>query len=133
MKPRGNEKVTETPISKLWFEGDILLSAAKRTPRTLGKTMEHFKVLKELLRGRKVFSLVDFTQAGITDREARQYIRMQAPELYKGLAVVSRTQAGKMIAQPYFALGSPDLPIKYFSDVKKAKAWLEEQMRKKSK
>jgi hypothetical protein len=121
-----NKQLIEWPSSTLWFDEDgIVYSIAKKSAnRSLEETKKSVEEFRKLLGDKKVCMLADISNASPTSRELREYSAKVLPEFIKAMAMVSRSPAGKMLANLFFALKPQSFPTKVFTSEEEARKWL---------
>lgn len=101
----------EGPLATYWFDKDgIFYAKIKNVPRTPKKTKETFSFLRQLLNNKKVCYIVDATYLHTQDKATRDYIAKQLPEMFKAIALISKTPLGKMVGNIFFRLNSVTYP-----------------------
>lgn len=125
-----NKTLIEWPSSILWFDEEgILYSVSKKASvRSLEETQRSVEEMKLMLRGQKVCMLVDVTNSAPTSRELREYSARALPEFVKAMAMVSRSAAGKMLANIFFTLRPQAFPTKVFNSEEDARKWLKQYL-----
>ena len=68
--------------------------------------------------------LSDATSSSPQDREVRDYIAAEMPNIFKAMAVVSTSVVGKFIVNLFLVIKKQPVPIKMFSNESDAKEWL---------
>ena len=62
------------------------------------------------------------------DKETRKFVAKELPNVYTAMAMVSKPGLAKFIMNILFRLKPPPIPMKSFSDDKKAKEWLKQYL-----
>jgi hypothetical protein len=115
----------DTAISTYWFDKDgILCSVSKPGHRTLEKTKQNFEALKKKLKNKKVYGIADTTNISTYDRDARNVLDNELGNIYLGLAILSKSLMGRMLAHIYMNFNSSSFPLKVFSSEKEARHWI---------
>jgi hypothetical protein len=60
----------------------------------------------------------------IPDKATRKFAAEQLPNVYSAMAMVSKPGLSKFIMNILFSIKPPAIPMKSFTDDKKAKEWL---------
>lgn len=104
MHPRKDVKVTDWPNSIMWFdEHGILCSISKKaSPQTLAEAKQSSQEFKKLTVGKKICMLTDNTNSTPPGKELPDYVAEVATDLVKAIAVISRSAAGRMVANLFF-------------------------------
>lgn len=125
-----NKQLIEWPSSTLWFDEDgIVYSISKKSAnRSLEDTKKSVEEFRKLLGDKKVCMLADISNAKPTSREIREYSAKVLPEFIKAMAMVSRSPAGKMLANLFFALKTQPFPTKVFTSEEEARKWLNQYL-----
>lgn len=127
MKPSDNTKIYETEIGTMWFDEDgILCQISKQTPRTMDRMKQHIYLTGQISHNKKVCVIADATHAAPSDKQVRDYIGIELQKSCKALAILSNSVLGTMIANILILLKGQVVPMKMFTDEKKAKEWLKQ-------
>jgi hypothetical protein len=125
----GSTKIFEGELATLWFdENGILCALAKSVPRTLEKQKENYTFIRQITGNKKVCLLSDTTSSRPQDKETRDYMARELPNVFKAMAVISESVTGIFITNVFLTLKRQPIPIKIFSDEKKAKEWLKQYL-----
>ena len=114
----------EGEIATYWFDEGILVSLSKSPQRTVENIKSNVKLVKEITNNKPVPLLIYLSNSPVPDKETRKYSTEQLPVIYTAMAMVSKPGLAKFIMNILFALKKPPIPIKSFTDDKKAKEWL---------
>jgi hypothetical protein len=126
LKPPADAKITETEIAYFWMEEDgTVCTVAKKIRRTMENLAAYTKALKELVKSKKVYYLVDLTNVQSYSRKEKQFLSAQLQETTKAIAVISSSPVGKMMSHVLFNSQNV-FPFRYFDSVKEAREWLRE-------
>jgi hypothetical protein len=129
MLPPPNTEIHETEISTFWFDSSgILYSLSKSPTRTIENTRQNFELVKRISKNKKICHLTFLSKSGIPDKQTRTYVTSELPNVYKAMALVSKSGLGKVIMNILFGLKPPVLPMKTFSTEAKAKEWLKQYL-----
>jgi hypothetical protein len=125
MKPPTNTELFEGPLGTYWFDEDgILYSASKSPRRTIENVTANIELVKRISKNKPVCLIVYLSKSSKPDKQTRDYVAKELPNVYKAMAMVSKSGLGRFIMNFIFGLNKPSIPMKTFSDDKKAKEWL---------
>lgn len=117
----------ETEIGTYWFDDDgNLNSLSKSTMRTVENTRHNFDLVKQITNGKKVGHLVHVTNSKKPSKETRDYVNSRLPEVYKAMALVSKSGVGEIIMSFLFRFMKSPIPMKIFTDEQEARNWLKQ-------
>lgn len=126
--PAGAETF-ESEIAVLWLGADgILYSSSKSPRRTVENISANIALVKRITGGRKMPLLVYLTPSPVPDKQTRDFVAKELPNTYSAMAMISGSGLGAVIMNFIFGLKPPAIPMKSFSDVEKAKAWLRDYL-----
>lgn len=112
-------------LASYWFDNDgILVSLSKSPRRTVVNTTENFALVKRITNNKKVPLLVYLSSSSAPDKQTREFVAKELPNVYTRMAIVSKSHLGKIIMNALFKLKPPAIPMKNFTDDKEAKEWL---------
>lgn len=114
----------EGEIATYWFDDGILVSLSKSPMRTVDNIKANVELVKRITGNKPVPLLIYLSNSPIPGKEARKYSAEQLPVIYTAMAMVSKPGLAKFIMNILFALKSPPIPMKSFTDDKEAKNWL---------
>ena len=124
-----NTELFEGELATFWFdENGILCALAKNTPRSIEKQKKNYAFIRQITGNKKVCLLSDTTSSSPQDKETRDYAASELPNVFKAMAVISKSAAGLFIANIFVALKHQPIPIKMFADENQAKEWLKEYL-----
>jgi hypothetical protein len=122
-----NVKITETPLTLYWFdEQGILHSYHKDTPVTLEKSEQTFEILRKLTKNRKVCIMLDVTHLHPQNKETKEQIERDFPQLITALAVISKSVLGKIVFNILVRMRKKNFPMKMFLTENDARKWLKQ-------
>jgi len=125
MTPPQNASIYEGELASFWFdEQGILCAVSKKVSRTLEKQEANYELVRKITGNQKVCLLADNTETYTQDSQTRTYSAQVIPQLFKAMAVISRTAIGHASAHLFEYFQGQPIPIKRFEDEKEAKAWL---------
>jgi hypothetical protein len=127
MTPPNNVKVYEGELADFWFdEYGILCAVSKMAERTLDKQKENYELIRKITDGKRVCLLADNTLTYEQDDATRKFMAEEIPNLFKAMAVTSRTIFGQAVSDTFLYYHGTPVPIKTFKDEKEAKEWLKQ-------
>jgi hypothetical protein len=119
----------DSSLSTLWFDKDgLLCSVFRNVQRTLAKCKERTEIIKSITKDKAVCCIMEVSNSGSIDADARDHLKNEFPKMYKALAIVATTPVGEMIAASTIELAPSTLPIKTFYDSKQAGFWLKQYL-----
>jgi hypothetical protein len=122
-----NTTVIEGPISLYWFdELGILHSRVKDTPITPEKMRATMDLYDEMRGDKKLVMLVDSTSVHPQDKETKEILEKEMVHKVKAMALVSRSQVGKIISNIFIKLTHQQFPVKVFITETEAANWLKQ-------
>ena len=104
----------------------ILYSYSKSTLRTVKNISENIALVKQITGNKVVPLLIYLCDSPVPDKETRRFSTEQLPHVYKAMAMVSKPGLSKLIMTILFRLKTPPIPMKSFTDDKKAREWLKQ-------
>ena len=116
--------VWEGDIATYWFEGDILVSRSKSVRRTVENLHANATLVAQITEGRPFPLLIFLTDSPMPDQAARRLSNELLPKNYRAMAMMARPGLASFIMKVLFGLRKPPIPMKSFTDVRDAKAWL---------
>jgi hypothetical protein len=116
----------EGEIATYWFDNGILISLSKSTKRTVASISSNVALIKQITNNKPVPLLIYLADSPIPDKETRKFSTEQLPVIYKAMAMVSKPGLAKFIMNILFRFKQPPIPMKTFTDDKKAKEWLKQ-------
>jgi hypothetical protein len=138
MKIPDHAKVIEMSTSLIWLDDDgVLYSVPKpgvTPPDSLSReeTLEEMRKFKEatgLTNGKKACMILETnSNSKPPKKEDRDFIAEQLNDITKAMAVISSSPLSRMIANLFFGLKPPAYPVKFFSNEKDAKEWIQQYL-----
>lgn len=110
---------------EMWIEEGILHLIYSSKPLHLEAAKEIVHQRLELLAGRSMPHLADYTKGMAADKAARDYLANT--EGVKGVsagAIIIKNQIQKLLGNAYLTISRPTIPAKLFTEKKDALAWL---------
>jgi hypothetical protein len=127
IKPPDNIQLIKGEIADYWFAPDgILYSYSKNPTRTVKNITENIALVKSITNNKIIPLLIYLSNSPIPDKAARKFAAEQLPNVYSAMAMVSKPGLSKFIINILFSIKPPAIPMKSFTDDKKAKEWLKQ-------
>ena len=125
IKPPDNIPLIKGEIADYWFAPDgILYSYSKNPTRTVKNITENIALVKSITNNKIIPLLIYLSNSPIPDKATRNFAAEQLPNVYSAMAMVSKPGLSKFIMNILFSIKPPPIPMKSFTDDKKAKEWL---------
>lgn len=124
MNPPKDKQTFEGEIATYWLEDGILVSLSKSTLRTVANITANVAFVKDITHNQKMPLLIYLSPSPMPDKETRQFSTEQLPNIYKAMAMVSKPGLSRFIMNLLFALKTPPIPMKSFTNDVEAKEWL---------
>lgn len=121
---RDNNLIDGEIADYLLTDEGILISYSKSVLRTVENISANVKLVKEITNNRKVPLLIYLKNAPIPSKETRKFSTEKLPEIYTAMAMVSKPGLAQLIMKILFKFQIPPIPMKSFTDDKKATEWL---------
>ncbi len=122
-----NVQLIKGEIADYWLDPDgILHSFSKNPKRTVKNISENITLVKKITGNKKAPLLIYLSNSPVPDKETRKFSTEQLPNVYTAMAMVSKPGLAKLIMNVLFKFKAPPIPMKSFSDAKKAKRWLKQ-------
>ncbi len=128
IKPPAGKQIFEGEIATYWFDDGILVSLSKSPKRTIANITENIALVKRITNNKKVPLLIYLSKSPIPDKETREFVTKQLPNIYTAMAMVSKAGLAKFIVNFLFKLKPLPIPMKNFTDDKEAKEWLKQYL-----
>jgi hypothetical protein len=129
MLAQNREGVFERPLMTVWLdETGILNIISKATSRTKFNLEADHRFLIELIKNKKVCVLIDTTHTGLFTTERIEFTKKEMKALYKAVALVANTEAGKSGSSIVSSLTHPSIPVKLFACHQEAREWLKQYL-----
>lgn len=114
-------------IADYLFDNDgILISYSKNPQRTIKNITENIELVKSITGSKTVPLLIYLCKSPVPDKATRTFSAMQLPTVYSAMAMVSKPGLSKFIMNILFKMKQPPIPMKSFTDDKKAREWLKQ-------
>jgi hypothetical protein len=129
MTPPQNAEIFEGELATFWFDQDGVLNAvSKNISRTLQKQKDNYDFIKKITGNKKVCLLSDTTSGNPQDKETRDYMAAELPNIFKAMAVLSSSPVGHFTVNAFLALKDQPIPIRMFAAEEEAKKWLKQYL-----
>ncbi len=128
IKPPAGKQIFEGEIATYWLDNGILVSLSKSPKRTIVNITENIALVKRITNNKKIPLLIYLSNSPIPDKETREFVTRQLPNVYTAMAMVSKPGLAKFIVNFLFKLKPPPIPMKNFTDDKEAKEWLKQYL-----
>jgi hypothetical protein len=125
IKPPDNIQLIKGEIADYWFAPDGILYSYSRNPRrTVKNITENIALVKSITNNKIIPLLIYLNNSPVPDKATRKFSAEQLPNVYSAMAMVSKPGLSKFIVNILFRVKPPAIPMKSFTDDKKAKEWL---------
>ena len=119
----------ESEIATYWFEDDgILVSLSKDVKRTVENIAANVALVKRITDNKRAPLLIYLTNSPVPDKATRQFSTAQLPTVYTAMAMIADRGLTKLIMNLLFRFQSPPIPMKNFTDIAEARAWLRQYL-----
>ena len=119
----------ESEIATYWFEDDgILVSLYKDVKRTVENIAANVALVKRITDNKRAPLLIYLTNSPVPDKATRQFSTAQLPTVYTAMAMIADRGLTKLIMNLLFRFQSPPIPMKNFTDIAEARAWLRQYL-----
>ncbi|GAA4212410.1 hypothetical protein GCM10022289_43280 [Pedobacter jeongneungensis] len=110
----------------LLTDDGILISYSKSILRTVENISANVALVKKITGNKKVPLLIYLKNSPVPDKETRKFSTEQLPQIYTAMAMVSKPGLAQLIMKILFKFQIPPIPMKSFTDDKKAMEWLKQ-------
>jgi hypothetical protein len=117
----------QSPTGVTWLDNDgILIAVAnKHAVHTLADAVENHEINIKLAEGVRRPFLIDISEVKSMSRDARNFYSGPEPEkTLTAVAIVTKSNIGRVVANFFFGMTTRQLPTKLFNDHEAAKNWL---------
>ncbi|WP_343524675.1 STAS/SEC14 domain-containing protein [Pedobacter sp.] len=121
---RDNQLIEGEIADYLLTDTGILVSYSKSVLRTVENISANVALVKKITGNKKVPALIYLKNSPVPDKETRKFSTGQLPQIYTAMAMVSKPGLAQFIMRILFNFQNPPIPIKSFTDDKKAMEWL---------
>ena len=119
----------ESEIATYWVEDDgILVSLSKDVKRTVENIAANVALVKRITDNKRAPLLIYLTNSPVPDKATRQFSTAQLPTVYTAMAMIADRGLTKLIMNLLFRFQSPPIPMKNFTDIAEARAWLRQYL-----
>ncbi|WP_316785385.1 STAS/SEC14 domain-containing protein [Pedobacter frigiditerrae] len=123
-----DKHIIKGEIADYYLEDGILVSLSKNPRRTVDSIKKNVALVKEITNNKPIPLLIYLSNSPVPDKETREFSTTQLPIIYTAMAMVSKPGLSKFIMNILFSLKKPLIPMKSFTDDKKAKEWLKQYL-----
>ncbi|MBL7891429.1 MAG: STAS/SEC14 domain-containing protein [Bacteroidia bacterium] len=125
MNPPDNVQLIKGEIADYFLDSDgILYSYSKNPRRTVKNILENIALVRSITNNKKVPLLIYLSKSPVPDKETRDFVNKELPNVYTAMALISKPGLSKFIMNFLFSLRPPPIPMRSFTDDKEAKMWL---------
>jgi hypothetical protein len=124
--PPTDRMVYEGEIATYWFDEGILVSLSKSPLRTVENISRNASFVKKITSNKKYPLLIYLAPSAVPGKAARELSKKLLPEIYTAMAMVSSPGLSNLIMKILFKFSHPPIPLKGFTDDKKAREWLKQ-------
>lgn len=110
----------------LLTDDGILISYSKSILRTVENISANVALVKKITGNKKVPLLIYLKNSPVPDKETRKFSTEQLPQIYTAMTMVSKPGLAQLIMKILFKFQIPPIPMKSFTDDKKAMEWLKQ-------
>ena len=121
---RDNQLIEGEIADYLLTDTGILVSYSKSVLRTVENISANVALVKKITGNKKVPVLIYLKNSPVREKETRKFSPGQLPQIYTAMAMVSKPGLAQFIMRILFNFQNPPIPIKSFTDDKKAMEWL---------
>src|SRR5262245_33882900 len=102
----------------------VFVSRSKSIKRTVANITAKVALVKQITNNTPVPLLIYLSNSPVPDNETRRFSTEQLPHVYTAMAMISEPGLARLIMNLLFKLQLPPIPMKHFTDERKAIAWL---------
>ncbi len=129
LRPPAHVTTYEGELATFWFdESGILCAIGKQTTRTLDMQKNNYDFIRQISGGKKVCLLSDATSSDPHDKETRDYMAREMPNVFIAMAVVADSAVGRFVFNTFIRLKRQPVPMRFFPNEKEARAWLKQYL-----
>lgn len=127
MQIPADRQTWESEIATYWFDDNgILVSFSKPVVRTVENISSNVELVRSITNNKPVPLLIYLAKSPIPDKATRKFSAEQLPKVYAAMAMVSKPGLSQFIMNILFGLKPPPIPMKSFTDDKRATEWLKQ-------
>jgi len=119
-----NKKIIEGAIADYVMEDGILISYSKNPRRTIENITANIALVKSITGNKRVPLLIYLSDSPVPDKATRRFAAEHLADVYSAMAMISKPGLAKFIMNILFRFKPPPIPMKTFTDEKRAKEWL---------
>ena len=123
-----DRQIWKGEIADYWLDDGILISLSKNPKRTIENISANVALVKNITNNKRVPLLIYLSNSLVPDKATRKFATEQLPVIYSAMAMVSKPGLSKLIMNILFALKTPPIPMKSFTDDSEAKEWLKKYL-----
>lgn len=123
-----DRQIWKGEIADYWLDDGILISLSKNPKRTIENISANVALVKNITNNKRVPLLIYLSNSPVPDKATRKFATEQLPVVYSAMAMVSKPGLSKFIMNILFALKTPPIPMKSFTDDSEAKEWLKKYL-----
>jgi hypothetical protein len=120
--------IFEGEIADYYMDNGILISLSKSPKRTIQNISSNIELVKSITGNKAVPLLIYLCNSPVPDRETQKFSTQKLPEVYKAMAMVSKSGLAAFIMKLLFKFKKPPIPMKNFTDDIEAKEWLKQYL-----
>ncbi len=129
MKFPTDRQIFEGEIATYWLDDDgILISVSKNPKRSVANITANIALVRSITDNKKVPMLIYLCNSPMPDKETRDFVTQELPNLYTAMAMVSKLGLASFIMTILFKFKPPVIPMKNFADAVEAKVWLKQYL-----
>ncbi|KQS41609.1 STAS/SEC14 domain-containing protein [Pedobacter sp. Leaf194] len=102
----------------------MLIAYSRSVLRTVESISRNVDLVKRITNNKPAPLLIYLKTSPIPDKETRRISAKKLPEIYTAMAMVSKPGLAQFIMRILFKFQNPPIPMKSFTDDKKAMEWL---------
>lgn len=129
MKIPDNYKTYDMKGSVIWLdEHEILYSVPKEdapVEQSIEEMKEEMDRFRDIIGHKKVCLILEAAKSSKSPpKHQRDFLASELNSVTKAMAIITSSPLSRMIANLFFGLKPPAYPVKMFTDVEAAKAWI---------
>ena len=114
----------------MWFDHEGIFYSVTKSNSKLDKTGLEltFNYIRSKAGDKKICWLGDVTNTSAPDKEAKDFAAIASPGIIKVLALITNSSLSIIVSEIFFLVKPPPFPVKMFTNVAEAKAWLRKHL-----
>lgn len=118
----------KTPIGEMWLDDGILFHRVDSADTITGDDAHAVvSIVSEITGGQPTPAIIDIRSIGFASKEARQGFAGSPDSSHEtATALVVASSSSRVMAKAFLKLSKPERPIGVFTDVAKAREWVEQ-------